>query len=994
MEGRELYQPRGMALDTSASPPVLYVSDTRNNRVLAWKNAAAFRNGQPADLVIGQPDFYSTNAQGPAAALSTGLSNPTGVAVDAKGNLYVVDSGNNRVLRFPQPFAQDPQQLFPDVVIGQPNLASRNPNFGIGQVSAKGLNLSNLSSTLYEANIAFDSAGNLFMTDPGNRRVLAFKASDLTANSAGPAAYVEIGQLDFVSLFPNLSPNDSASPQKINQFAVPSGIAFDSKGRLYVSDSDPNATTLGGSLTGRVLVFSPPFPTSQASAAHIYGVFPPGSPATSLAQVNRVAMVNPEGTFFLPDGSVGIVDSQSSRILIFDSVDNWPSDGSAPQAKAVIGQNADFSSRYPNNSPSATALPPPTAYTFNTPVAAVFLNGQLFVTDTNNNRVVVMPQLSGPSFGPASVALGQDRFDTGSINLVEGREFNFQGTSSVEAGIAIDTTGDTPHLYVADTYNHRVLGFKDLRKIGPGVKADIVLGQPDLQTALCNYNASNPSASGDRNQPNQSGLCGPVGLLVDSSGNLYVADSLNGRVLRFPAPFAHTGLQQADLVLGQRSFFSRITDPTSVTMAGPYGLAFSGNNGLLVSDVVHNRVLYFPFTANGTFNAGTDNGMAATMVFGQQDFISTRTGNDFTSLNAPRHVAADTSGRPYVADTGNNRVLIFNDPHDPQTPHTGATAVYALGGLGSPHGVFVSPTTGEIWVTNTSGGTAVKFPQYDTLILTGQATASIPAANYTLAVTQDQYGDLFVADASSRIGVYYPALVALNAANGLTSRSLAPGLIASIYPLGGQFAGSPAVPARFPSDNAGRYAGDLQRPGGAPVLRRSGADQLLCSDGSAHQRHGRLTGGAVLHRPGPRRQCGPHEQRFAGHFRDRHHRQPAARHRLKPGQYGERSHQPGGPRQHHPDIRHRAGLPAERAAGRQPAAVRNPGDHPGTATHPHRDRLFRGCLPASAGRPGEWQRVPEVLRAGAQPGGRLADQRADTHGGTGREPGAARHPDE
>ena len=45
VEGRELYFPEGIALDTSVSPPILYVADSANNRVLAWKNALSFNNG-------------------------------------------------------------------------------------------------------------------------------------------------------------------------------------------------------------------------------------------------------------------------------------------------------------------------------------------------------------------------------------------------------------------------------------------------------------------------------------------------------------------------------------------------------------------------------------------------------------------------------------------------------------------------------------------------------------------------------------------------------------------------------------------------------------------------------------------------------------------------------------------------------------------------------------------------------------------------------------
>ena len=59
------------------------------------------------------------------------------------------------------------------------------------------------------------------------------------------------------------------------------------------------------------------------------------------------------------------------------------------------------------------------------------------------------------------------QFDLSSPNLIEGREFDFtlssrQGTLA-DAGIVVDQHSDPPRLYVADPYNNRVLGFKDVR---------------------------------------------------------------------------------------------------------------------------------------------------------------------------------------------------------------------------------------------------------------------------------------------------------------------------------------------------------------------------------------------------------------------------------------------------------------------------------------------------------------------------------------------------
>ena len=71
VEGREFNTPFAIAIDTSESPPILYVADFANNRVLAWKNAFGFTKGDFADKVIGQRDFFSISPQGPAVSGSS-----------------------------------------------------------------------------------------------------------------------------------------------------------------------------------------------------------------------------------------------------------------------------------------------------------------------------------------------------------------------------------------------------------------------------------------------------------------------------------------------------------------------------------------------------------------------------------------------------------------------------------------------------------------------------------------------------------------------------------------------------------------------------------------------------------------------------------------------------------------------------------------------------------------------------------------------------------
>ncbi len=161
--------------------------------------------------------------------------------------------------------------------------------------------------------------------------------------------------------------------------------------------------------------------------------------------------------------------------------------------------------------------------------------------------------------------------------------------------------------------------------------------------------------------PTDSGLFRPTGLIVDTNGDLFVADSGNARVLRFPSPFeqaiAPGTRHRANLVIGQRDANSRVTDASRVNMAYPFGVALTVELvHPVVSDAAHNRVLFFRRPAGGDFT----NGLAAEKVIGQPDFFTIARATAPNRMFSPRHIALDTDDRLYVADSGNGRVLIFD----------------------------------------------------------------------------------------------------------------------------------------------------------------------------------------------------------------------------------------------------------------------------------------------------------------------------------------------
>ncbi len=752
VEGRELDSPLGIALDVSANPPHLYVADTGNNRVLGWANAASFANGQKADIVVGQADFVTTLSQGPnrgTTPRTTGLTSPVGIAVDPSGNLYVDDCGNNRILRFPKPFIQT--SILPDMVLGQSDFNHNGANGTSGTLSATSLSL-NLNNNVYTAYLAFDPSGDLWAADPGNNRVLRYDAATLSKGASGAVATLVLGQADFVSN--NVS---GYSVTSLTTLLTPAGIAVDSNNNVFVAESTNNAL-------GRVLVYVAPNQNGQAAARLI------GEPSTSqTTQVNASQLgVAPAGIAIVNNG-LAVADSANNRIVLYAPVSQWTADTGTQVAIAVVGQPDLMSGSANQGQPESSAS------TLSGPGGLAASSTELFVADTGNHRALIFPA-SGSSFAAATRVLGQDAMNYNTVNLIEGKELRFTtsviGNSQADGGIVIDTLSSPPHLYIADTYNNRVLGFKDARGVHPGTKADIVIGQPNFSLSEYNYPSNDPT------MPNQSGLSSPVGVAVDIHGNLYVADSGNGRVLRFPTPFANPqNMPNADIVIGQQNFTLKITDASPSTLNTPYGLAFAGDTGLLVSDTAHERVLFFP-GASANFQSG----MSATKVFGQPDFTTTSTGNTNDKLNGPRHIATDSTNRLYVTDFYNQRVSIFdnvdNAGADPQ-------AAITINGI-SPYGIYVNPTLGDIWVGDSSAH-VYHYPAYDALTLSNlQPDYNFAEAGSVLAVTQDASGSLYVADSLNRVVIHFPGLAGINAANYIVGRALSPGTIASLFTLSNQ----------------------------------------------------------------------------------------------------------------------------------------------------------------------------------------------------------------
>jgi hypothetical protein len=144
-----------------------------------------------------------------------------------------------------------------------------------------------------------------------------------------------------------------------------------------------------------------------------------------------------------------------------------------------------------------------------------------------------------------------------------------------------------------------------------------------------------------------------------------------------PSQAQWTNGQNALMVIGQPDFTSSASGTSATTLSTPKDVAVDATHGkLYVVDGDNNRVLRFSYPV-------TSNQPAAELVFGQPDFISNGSGTTQNTFSTPRGIAVDSTGRLWVSEQGNNRVVWFNAAYSLNTNQPAADGV-----LGQPN--FIS----------------------------------------------------------------------------------------------------------------------------------------------------------------------------------------------------------------------------------------------------------------------------------------------------------------
>src|SRR5690606_1578498 len=129
LSATQLNMPEGVWTDGNR----VIVADSMNHRVLIWTSLPT-TNGQPADLVLGQADFVSSEAPTPPSPSS--MNHPAGVVFDGK-RLYVSDKENNRIMIWKEMPTRNHQPA--DYFVGQTSGSTGHCNAGSDAVNPIGL---------------------------------------------------------------------------------------------------------------------------------------------------------------------------------------------------------------------------------------------------------------------------------------------------------------------------------------------------------------------------------------------------------------------------------------------------------------------------------------------------------------------------------------------------------------------------------------------------------------------------------------------------------------------------------------------------------------------------------------------------------------------------------------------------------------------------------------------------------------------------------------
>ena len=586
---------------------------------------------------IDGPGFV--NGAGTAARFNS----PTGIAIDSSGNLYVTDSKNNLIRKVTSAGAVT-------------TLA--------GQILVSGSTVGSGTAARFKGPTGIAINGTtLYVTDTENQVIRKVTTAGVSSAFVGTVG----------------SPGNANGTGTAALFKRPQGAVVDGGGNVFIADTD-NSTIRKATSAGVVTLFA-------GTAGSQGGTNGTGTVArfSKPTGIGRDASNN----LYVTDVAGQTVRRITSAAVVTTFAG---SNGVSGSTNGSTGTSARFSS------PSGVV---------------VDSSGNIFIGDGANGTVRRIT-----SAGAVTTFVGT----AGSQGSTDGT-----GAGAMfyrPAGIARDANNN---LYVADPVANTI------RKITTG----------GVVTTLAGYSAV---VGANDNTGSLAGFRGPSGVVADSSGNLFIADTGNHTIRKVTPAGVVTTFAGLAGTAGSTN-----ATATSARFNSPNGLAIDSSNNIYVAD-----------TGNHTIRKVTSGGVVTTVAGLAGISGSTNATGTSARFNSPAALAVTSAGILYVADTGNYTIRKIVLSTGAVTTLAGAagtsgttdSATGTSARFGLIYGLGVA-SNGNIFVSDFSGSTIRKIVPTGTVAVSTFAgaanTRGTTNATGTSARFSSPYG--LTVDASNNIYV-------------------------------------------------------------------------------------------------------------------------------------------------------------------------------------------------------------------------------------------------
>ena len=691
----------------------------------------------------GNNRIVEVNAQGAASVfavtgLSPTLSSPSEVAIDGAGNLYIADTGNNRIVKV--------------------------SSSGAGSVISTG------SVTLGSPQgVALDQSGNIFIADTGNSRIVE-------VTSGGVAAALTITVSSGVSTL-----------------IGPKGVGVNYSGALYIADTGNNriVTVAPGMTTGVVQSILGGVTLSNPSAVltdNIGNVYIADTGNNRIAEIDTsdygtvlysdsVELNSPLAMAVNPFGTVYVADTGNDRGLIVDppvNGDVGPGEQSYSLNQSVVGFG-----HVQLGSPSAVTFILPFTSGAEAGLGAV----KVLTTGTQNLDFIAGPETTcNSSTGPSTYCSVEISFLPTAPGLRTGAVVLFDTSLNPILTIPLYGFSDSPLAALAPNVGAVVspggLTLSDPFQVALDATGNIYVGNYTGKSVTKIAAGGGSASVVNLGTPASTALQNITGVALDGAGNLYIADHQNSRIL----VMTPAGVVSVLSING-----------LSASLGFPTALAFDGAGNLYIADFTNGRIIK---VSTLVVAGSTSSGQGTVLGTGSYSFTeSTITG-----------LTVDSQGTIYVAArTQNNSNII-------KVTSSGVASTLAVPGnitpaVSNPQGVAVD-SMGNIYIVDTANNRIVKITSAGVASAISISGLPSPSALSALlfGVTADSFGNLYIPDWSNNRIVFVNVSAAAMAFPGTNVGATSIPQTATVTNQGNQallFSANPTFTANFSNSSSG-----------------------------------------------------------------------------------------------------------------------------------------------------------------------------------------------